>query len=183
MTRLVGQIVLYRRIGVHGRIDVTEVPLVGRNLPVRVQIVVPQHQIELLLGEVAINDHERDHVEGQIPGSEPGILPLVRHRDDVVVVHVGPLGIAHPAALRDRHRRSGAVFLQPCVQVIVKVLLGPQHAGESLAHHPGPVLVRFHGGGHDRGIELVGLLTPRLDDRIEVAERFGRCFRRLAHQA
>ena len=183
MTRLVGQIILYRRIRVHGRIDVTEVPLVGRNLPVRVQVIVAQHEIELLFGEVAIDDHERDRVEGQIPGGEPGILPLVRHRDDVVVEHVGPLGIAHPAPLLDRHRRPGAVFGQPCVQVIVKVLLGPQHAGERLAHHPGAVLIRLHGGGHDRGIELVGLLAPRLEDRIEVAERLGRRLRRRAHQA
>ena len=44
-------IVLYRRIRVHGRINVTEVPLVGRNLSVRMQIVIAQHEIELLLGE------------------------------------------------------------------------------------------------------------------------------------
>ena len=34
------------------------------------------------------------HVEGQVPGRVPGILPLVRHRDHVGVVEVLPLPVA-----------------------------------------------------------------------------------------
>ena len=96
---LVAEIDLNRRVGVHGRVDVAEVPLVGRDLAVRVQVLVAQHEIELRLGEVVVDHRERQHVEGQVPGGEPGVLPLVRHRDDVVVVHVEPLAVAHLASL------------------------------------------------------------------------------------
>src|ERR1700739_4684465 len=36
-----------RRPGVHRRIDIAEVPFVGRNLPARMQEEVPQQQVEL----------------------------------------------------------------------------------------------------------------------------------------
>jgi hypothetical protein len=52
----------------------------------------------------------RNGVEGQIPGGVPGILPLVRHGDDVLVHHVEPFPIPQlPAA---RPERIHAMFLQ-----------------------------------------------------------------------
>ena len=102
---LVHQVELHRGPGVHRRVDVAEVPLVGRQLAVRVQVVVAQHQVELLLGEVGVDHAQRDHVEGQVPGRVPRVLPLVRHRDDVVVEHVRPLGVAHAAAFLRRQVR------------------------------------------------------------------------------
>ena len=83
--------------GVHRRVDVAEVPLVGGNLAVRVQVALAQHQVELLLAEVRIDQRQREHVEGEVPGRVPGILPLVRHRDDVGVVHVMPVVVARRA--------------------------------------------------------------------------------------
>ena len=97
---LVEQVELHRRPRVHRRIDVAEVPLVGGQLAVRMQVVVAQHQIELLLGEVGIDHAQRNHVERQVPRGVPRVFPLVRHRDDVVVEHVGPLAVAHAAGAR-----------------------------------------------------------------------------------
>ena len=80
-----------------GRVHVAEVPLVGGDLAVRVQIVLAQHQVELLLAEVRVHQRERQDMEGEIPRRVPGILPLVRHGDDVGVVHVMPLLVARRA--------------------------------------------------------------------------------------
>ena len=105
---------------VHGRVHVAEGPLVGRQLPVRVHVPLAQQQHELLLGEVGVDEGERDAVEREVPRGVPGVLPLVRHRDDVGVEEVassrrcgrasrsfggsGPCGIAAQPAGR---RRSG----------------------------------------------------------------------------
>jgi len=61
----------------HGRIDVSEGELVRRDLTVRVHVPLPQHQDELLLGELRVNHREGNGVEGEIPGREPGVLPGV----------------------------------------------------------------------------------------------------------
>ena len=41
--------------GMNGRIDIAKVPLVGRNLTIRVQVIFPQHQHQLLFGKVLIH--------------------------------------------------------------------------------------------------------------------------------
>ena len=89
-----------RRPGVDGRVDVAEVPLVGRHLAVGVGVEAAQHEQQLLLGEVEVDERERRRVEGQVPGRVPRVLPLVGHRDDVAVEHVEPLGVAHALAAR-----------------------------------------------------------------------------------
>ena len=131
-----------RRPGVHRRIDVAEVPLVGRQLAARVHVDVAQHERELLLGEVEVDQRQRQRVEGEIPGRVPRVLPLVRHRDDVVVDHVEPLDVA---AVADAlvGQRAGAMAGEPAVEIEEVVLLAPQHAGERLAQHQ--ALVRRRG--------------------------------------
>ena len=100
----------------HRRVDVAEGELVGRNLAVGVHVPLAQEQHELLLGELRIDARERNHVEGEIPGGVPGILPLVGHRDDVAVVQVGPVACCgrdcrlggRRRLRRDRPRASAA---------------------------------------------------------------------------
>ncbi len=89
-----------RRPGVHRRVDVAEVPLVGGQLPARVEVQLAQHQLELGLGEVDVDHRQRHGVEGEVPRRVPRVLPRVGHRDDVVVDHV------EPAAVADVGRRS-----------------------------------------------------------------------------
>ena len=97
-----------RRPGLDRRVDVAEVPLIGRDLPGRMQVKLLQQQIELLLGEIDVDRRQGDRVKGQIPGGEPRIFPLVRHRDDMVADHVEPLAVAHLT------RRSAASRSTPC---------------------------------------------------------------------
>ena len=71
------------------------------------------------LAKSGSTERDREHVEGQIPGGEPGILPFVGHREDVGVVEVRPVAVAALRALRraaaaesgrppaSRRRRSG----------------------------------------------------------------------------
>ena len=89
------------RKGVDRRVHVAEVPLVGGHLAVGVEVRAAEHQIHLLLGEVGVHDRQRQRVERQIPGRVPGILPLVGHRDDVLVQHVEPLRVPGRAIAGD----------------------------------------------------------------------------------
>ena len=55
--------------GVHRRIHVAEVPLVGGNLPARVEVEAAQHQQQLLLGEIEI--HQSTGQSCGRPGPRP----------------------------------------------------------------------------------------------------------------
>ena len=109
----------------------------------------------------------------------PRILPLVRHRDDVLVYHVEPFAVPHlPGA---RLHRVGAVFLEPFVHVETKVLLAPEHPGQCLTHDPG--LVFANPVRSDGSIELVRLTPARLHDFSKlVPERFAHGGGRLVAQ-
>ena len=140
--------------GVHRRVDVAEGELVGRDLAVGMHVPLAQQQQELLLGEVGIDAGKRDHVEGQVPGGEPGVLPLVGHRDDVAVEQVRPVGVA---ALGAAGRRRGLrrIALEPVLDDVVVELLAPEQAGVALPEHPPLVLRR--GLRQALAVELVGL--------------------------
>ena len=110
--------------GVHRRIDVAEVELVGRNLAVGVHVPFAQEQHELLLGELRVDPGQGDHVKGQVPGGVPGVFPLVGHGDHVAVEQVrasralrpllrdsgggGRFGIARRASPRRRSGRTAS---------------------------------------------------------------------------
>ena len=93
------------RPGVHGRVHVAEVPFVRRNLAVRVQVAALQHQVELLLAELRVDHRQGEDVKREIPRGVPRVLPLVRHRDDVGIVHVVPVRVARRASPAERTRR------------------------------------------------------------------------------
>ena len=124
-----------RRPGVHRRVDVAEVPLVGRQRAVRVLEPLAAQQQQLVLGERRVDVRQRDAVEGEVPGGEPRVLPLVRHRHDVEGVEVCASGRCGPCGALGRRRRLGRVAVEPAGDVVVVELLAPQHPGERLAHH------------------------------------------------
>src|ERR1700720_2663026 len=150
------------------RIQIRELPLVSRNLTVRMLKLFKQQEPQLLLRELRINERERDAMKGQIPGGEPRILPLVRHRQHAHRVQVQPTRVA-TAAARLRRRPVGIVAVEPNVDVIKIDLLTPEHAGESL---PLNATLVFAGVGGMNGIvELVGLRASLSNDLIYVSER------------
>ena len=153
------------RPGVHGRVDVAEGPLVGGNLPVRVHVPLAQEEHELRLGELGIHEGHRDHVEGEVPGGIPRVLPLVRHGDDVLVVQMRPLAIPSPPA-SGRRGRLGGIAGKPSLDVVVVELSAPQHAGQGLPHDQATV------GGQrardDEVVELVRVSDAAAEDLLEV---------------
>ena len=152
----------------HRRVDVAEVPLVGGKLAAGVKVVLPEHQVQLLLAEVLVHQGEREDVKGQVPRRIPGVFPLVRHRDDVRIVHVVPVVVAGGPPFR--LERVGPVLFEPPVDVVVVELLGPEHAGDRLAHHVGRIVIQR--SRDDRGVELVRLLQALGKERVEgAAER------------
>ena len=149
----------------HGRVDVAEVPLVGRDLAVGVHVARVQEQLDLFLGEVDVHERERRAVEGQVPRREPRVLPRVGHRDDVGGGHVEPRRVAHRARGRAHVPGVHAVLAQPAVHVVLVVLLGPQQPGERLAHDQRRVRAQ---GRRDHGrVEAVGLLAAGAHHGVE----------------
>ena len=157
------------------RVHVAEIPLVGRNLAARMQVNPLEHQLHLFFGEVGVHDRQRKRVEGQIPSRVPRILPLVGHRDDVLVQHVEPLGVAGVAI--SRVQRVGVVLVQPVVAVEEEELLAPEHAGQRLAHHVGRI--GTHRWRRDGLVKLVGFMKPVSKDLIKgLTKRFDVLVRR-----
>ena len=108
-----------RRPRVDGRIHISERPFVGRQLAVRVHEPFAREQIELALGKFRVNQRERDAVERQIPCGIPRVFPFIRHRNNVGVVHVRPVGVARAFTFRRRRRLGGiAVEPRPHVEVV-----------------------------------------------------------------
>jgi hypothetical protein len=154
------------------RVDVTEVPLVRGDLAVGVQEPRAEQHLHLLLGEVDVDERQRSAVEREVPRREPGVLPLVRHRDDVAGDHVEPRHVADRPGRVAHVPRVDAVLAQPAVDVVLVVLLAPQQAGQRLAHHHRAVGIERR--RHHRRVEPVGLLPAgREDVREPRAERVG----------
>ena len=63
-----------------GRIDVTKIPFVCRNLPIRLHVPFPDKEHKLLLGEFGIYHCKRDAMESRVPSSKKWVFPSVRHQ-------------------------------------------------------------------------------------------------------
>src|SRR6516165_3640389 len=110
-------------------------------------------------------------MKGEVPSGEPGIFPLVRHRNHMIADHVEPLAVANLAG-RGSHW-VGIVFHEPFIGMVKEILLAPQHPGQRLSHHIGCVLV--YAGRSYRPMKLVGLAPARLYDLIKyLAKRVSR---------
>ena len=75
-------------------IDVAEVPFVSRDLSVGMLVPFPHDDIELLLGELGINQGQWDAVKSEVPRGIPGVFPFVWHRHDALVMQMPPFGVA-----------------------------------------------------------------------------------------
>ena len=121
------------RPGVHRRIYIGKVPLVSRHLAVRMRVPFAEKQDQLILAVVGINPRECRSMEGEIPGAVVGILPCVRHREDITVEDVLPILI--PDGMSGRRRWFGGIPLLPLgLNQIVK-LLGPKKSRIGLPGH------------------------------------------------
>ena len=111
----------------HWWIDVAERPFVRGKLAVGMHVPLARQQHELLFGETRIHDGESECLKCQVPRGVPRVLPLVRHRENIGIVQVGPLVIPSTFSL-GRRRRLAWVALQPLEHVVVIKLLAPDQA-------------------------------------------------------
>ena len=148
----------------HGRIHISKRPFVGGNLAVWVHVPLTEHQDQLLLGKGRIHQRQRNAVKCEIPCGIPGILPLVRHGDDVGVVKMGPIRVASMEPFSGRFGPS-RVALQPPIDVVMVELLAPEEAGKRLPLDAACVFGEI--GGCECAVELVGLLNPLRERGIE----------------
>ena len=158
------------RPGLHGRIDVAEVPFVGGQLAVRVHVPGLAEQDQLMLGVLQIEISQRGQMKGPVPAREPGKLPFVRHRDDVFHGGMNPLVVASGEAGPGRLGFC-RIALQPLRDVVIEILLRPKDAGESLALNAAEVLVQHL--ALQPGIESVGLGFAQAEDLVEIGEGCG----------
>ena len=160
------------------RIYIAKRPLVRRHLPIRMHVPLAREKHQLLLGELRIDECQRERVKCQVPGGVPGIFPLVRHRDDVGVVQMHPLVIAAAPTFGGR-RNLPRIALDPFRHVEIEILLAPDHAGKGLALHELGV------GGLEIALqfaeELIGFSGPLIDHAIEIPKRPRRRRARQAH--
>ena len=70
------------RPGVNRRIQVGELPLISRDLAVRMLKLLEQEQPELFLGIARIDQGKGHTLKCQVPRREPRILPLVGNGHD-----------------------------------------------------------------------------------------------------
>ena len=150
---------------VHRRVDVVEVPLVGRQRAVRVLEPLAQQHEQLVLRERRIEVRPRDAWKPEVPGREPRVLPRVRHREHVERVEVPPVAVAAragapraAAARRGRRRASGA----RCTGTSACSRRGRRRPGGGSASCSADVPV-----GRERRVELVGVGLARGDDLVE----------------
>ena len=139
-------------------------------------VPLAQEQHELVLGEVGIDLREGDHVEGQVPGGVPRVLPLVGHRDDVAIVKVGPVCVAARGSAGGR-RRLLRIALKPIPHNVMVELLAPKQARVGLARDARFVFAEAL--GEALRIELVRFANPIAEYLVEfraqgcsVAEQF-----------
>src|SRR5215471_3438164 len=98
-------------------------------------------------------------MERQIPGGVPWVLPLVGHRNDMLIDHVVPLAVAHVSA---RPHGIDTMFREPFLDVETEVLFAPQHSSECLAHDVG--FITLDACGSDRLIKLVSFAPAGTHD-------------------
>ncbi len=145
--------------GVHRRIQIGELPLVGRESgrwdAGTARTAARQ---SCSLAYCGVDEREGDAVERQVPGGEPGIFPLVGHGHDPHRIEVPPVLVANRAP-RCRRRAAGIVAVEPVLHVEDIALLGPEQPGQGLALDPPLVFVGLR--RVDRVVEVVGLGPPR----------------------
>jgi hypothetical protein len=127
-------------------------------------LVEPAEQhVDLLFGEADVDHRQRDRVEGEVPGGEPRVLPLVRHGQHVVGDEVEPVGVADAGV---SVHRVAAMLDQPALHVVRVVLLAPQHPGERLPDDPALLFGHLRMG--QARVELVRLGLAPVDQLVEL---------------
>ena len=160
-----------RRPGLHGRIDVAEVPFVGRQLPVGVH--VPGTGRAGSADAWRPPDRDRPASPDERPSPRPRtretpICPASRRR---LPWWHEPTRCCVPCGGRSGGLGSRRIAVQPLRDVVVEILLRPKDAGESLALNAAEVLVQHL--ALQLGVEGVRLGFAQAEDLLEIGEGCG----------
>ena len=117
----------------NGRIDVAQMPFIGRDLTAGMHVPLAQKQDHLLFGEVCIQSCHRDHVKSQVPSGIPRVLPLVGHRDHITIEQMPPIAVASFPSRRTGWHAVG-IAVEPSLDGVVIELFGPQQSCVRLPH-------------------------------------------------
>src|SRR6516165_2630123 len=114
----------------------------------------------------------------EVPGREPGIFPLIRHRYDIGDHEVTPITVA-PVLPVLGGRRLSKITIKPTLHVEVIKLLAPQHSSEGLTLYT--LHVRVGNPPGENIIEAVEAARPLLIGGEPDANRGAALGRDLAH--
>jgi hypothetical protein len=81
------------------------------------EVEAAEHQQELFLREVEVDEGDGDRVEREVPRRVPRVLPLVGHGDHVAVEHVVPVHVS--GAPLPSEKRVRLVLDEPSLDVEV----------------------------------------------------------------
>src|SRR5688500_2739564 len=98
-------------------------------------------------------------MESEVPSRKPGILPGIRHGDDMVRLEVAPVVVA---SMPPRTGGCCLVAFQPVGNIIVKELLVPYHACQCLAQDTFILNGGFGEQGREKSISFCPTLSKNL---------------------
>src|ERR1700758_4192940 len=110
---------------------------------------------------------QRYAMKRQVPGRIPGVLPLVRHGQDIRVVEMRPLAVAAMTTAGGWWRLC-RISIQPLRNVEVEKLFAPDHSGEGLTLHA--ARVRAFDAFLQVCVEFVRLADPACEYLREVTK-------------
>ena len=91
-----------------------------------------QKENQLFLRKMRIDFGKWDHMEGQVPGREPRVFPLIRHRNNVPVEKVSPFSISTEVSF-GRRRWLRRITREPFANAVLVELFAPKQPGITLA--------------------------------------------------
>src|SRR5947209_164524 len=121
-------------------------------------------KVKLLLGEVRVDHSKWNAMERGIPCSKERIFPRIRHRKDIVQIHVFPIGVANSFSSFWRWWLA-RITISPLIPYEVVMLFRPQHAGQSLSLDVSEIVIHRQRAYSPK--ELVSLSPSLLDDIVQ----------------
>ena len=101
----------------------------------------------------------------EIPRRIPGILPFVRHRNDIGIIEMRPVRVAAVKAFTRRFRHTRVAF-EPPIDIVVIKLFTPEHSRKGLPLHTARIFGQM--ARRKTVVELVRFLEACRKDRVEV---------------
>ena len=160
-------------------VGIAERPFVCRDLTVRVLRGGLLQNQDLFFREFRVDQCHCHAMKRRVPGREPGVLPGIRHEDDVADGEVLPVAVATGPA-RVRRARLARIAFEPPSHVIAVELLAPQQPGERLTLHQPLIDAQIRRG--DILIERVGLGFANPENRIGIVKWQGKLCRGEPHR-